>query len=135
MMDIRPIKTEADYEAALTEIERLMDAEANTAEGDRLEVLATLVEAYERVHCSIDDPDPIAAIEHRLEALGLSRQDLEPLLGGRSLAAKMLTRQRPLSLAMIRRLHQALQLPVEVLIRPYPVTPRSRRAKRPNLSG
>ena len=83
-MDIKPIRTEADYQAALEEIERLMDAEPETPDGDRLDVLATLVEAWEEKHFPIEEPDPIEAIQHRMEALGMSRKDLEPMIGGRN---------------------------------------------------
>jgi HTH-type transcriptional regulator/antitoxin HigA len=118
-MDIQPIKTEADYAAALHEIEGLMDAAPDTPEGDRLDVLVTLVEAYEAKHYPIAAPDPIAAIVHRMEALGLTRKDLEPLLGGRGRVSEVLARKRPLSLTMIRKLAKTLHIPAEVLIQPY----------------
>ena len=101
-MDIRPIHTEAEYEAALAEIERLFDATANTPEGDCLAVLATLVEAYEEQHYSIPAPDPIEAITYHMESRGLCRRDLEPYLGSRARVAEVLNRKRPLSLEMIR---------------------------------
>ncbi len=118
-MEIRPIKTEADYQAALDEIESLFDAEPGTPEGDRLEVLTTLVEAYEDKHYSIPMPDPVAAIEYHMESRGLSRRDLEPYLGSRARVSEILNRRRPLSMEMIRRLHAGLGIPAEVLIQPY----------------
>ena len=119
MVEIRPIKTEADYQAALDEIESLFDAEPGTPEEDRLEVLTTLVEAYEDRHYSLPMPDPIAAIEYHMESRGLSRRDLEPYLGSRARVSEILNRRRPLSMEMIRRLHAGLGIPAEVLIQPY----------------
>ncbi len=118
-MEIKPIRTEADYQAALEEIDRLMDARPDTPEGDRLDVLATLVEAWEEKHCPIEEPDPIEAIQHRMEALGMSRKDLEPLIGGRNRVSEVLSRKRPLTLLMIRRLSEGMRLPAGVLIRAY----------------
>ena len=118
-MDIHPIRTEADYEAALADIARLFDAAPNTAAGDRLEVLATLVEAYEEQHYSIPAPDPIEAIKYYMESRGLCRRDLEPYLGSRARVAEVLNRKRPLSLEMIRRLHTELGIEAEILIQSY----------------
>jgi HTH-type transcriptional regulator/antitoxin HigA len=118
-MDIRPIKTEADYQAALSEIDRLLDAQPDTSEGDRLDVLTTLVEAYEAQHHEIAAPDPIEAILYHLESRGLSRRELEPHLGSRARVSEVLNRKRPLTLEMIRRLHSGLGIPAEVLIQPY----------------
>jgi HTH-type transcriptional regulator/antitoxin HigA len=118
-MDIRLIKTEADYQAALEEIERLFDAAPDTPEGDRLEVLTTLVEAYEDKHYSIPLPDPIEAIKYYMESRGLSRRDLEPYIGRRGRVSEILNRKRPLSIEMIRRLHAGLGISAEVLIQPY----------------
>jgi HTH-type transcriptional regulator / antitoxin HigA len=118
-VDIRPIKTEADYQAALAEIERLFDDAPNTLAGDRLDMLATLVEAYEAQHYSIPAPDPIEAITYHMESRGLSRRDLEPYLGSRARVAEVLNRKRPLSLDMIRRLHTGLGIGAEILIQPY----------------
>jgi HTH-type transcriptional regulator/antitoxin HigA len=115
-MDIRPIKTEADYERALGEIERLWGAAANTPKGDKLDILLTLVEAYEQAHYPIDPPDPVEAIKFRMEQMGLTRKDLEPYLGKRGRVAEVLNRQRRLSLNMIRRLHTHLHIPLESLI-------------------
>ena len=118
-MEIRPIKTEADYQAALAEIDRLFDADPNTPAGDRLDVLATLVEAYEEQHYNLPAPDPIEAITYHMESRGLSRRDLEPYLGSRARVAEVLNRKRPLSLEMIRRLHTGLGIAAEILIQPY----------------
>lgn len=118
-MEIRPIRTESDYQAALAEIERLFDAAPNTPTGDRLDVLATLVEAYEAQHYSLPAPDPIEALTYHLESRGLSRRDLEPYLGSRARVAEVLNRKRPLSLEMIRRLHTGLGIAAEILIQPY----------------
>ncbi len=118
-MEIKPIKTEEDYRAALEEIERLFDARPDTPEGDRLEVLTLLVETYEDGHHSIPPPDPIAAIEYYMESRGLRRRDLEPYLGSRARVSEILGRRRPLSIDMIRRLHAGLGIPAEILIQPY----------------
>jgi HTH-type transcriptional regulator/antitoxin HigA len=121
-MDIRPIKSEADYRAALAEIERLFAAEPNTPAGDRLDVLTTLVEAYEAQHDPIAPPDPIEAIAYYLESRGLARRDLEPYIGGRARVSEVLNRKRALTLEMIRRLHMGLGIPAEILIQPYTTT-------------
>lgn len=115
-MDIRPIKSEADHAAALAEIDDLMDAGADTPGGDRLDILATLVEAYEAEHFPIEAPDPVAAITFRMEQMGMTRKDLEPLIGSRARVSEVLSGRRRLSLAMIRRLNSALKIPAEVLI-------------------
>jgi HTH-type transcriptional regulator/antitoxin HigA len=120
-MDICPIRTEAEYEAALAEIERLFDAAPHTPAGDRLEVFATLVEAYEEQHYSLPAPDPIEAITYYMESRGLCRRDLEPYLGSRARVAEVLNRKRPLSLEMIRRLHTGLGIGAEILIQSYPL--------------
>ena len=117
-VDVRPIRSEADYEAALAEIERLWGAKAGTPEGDRLDVLATLVDAYESEHYPADPPDPIEAIKFRMEQQGLTRRDLEAMLGTRARVAEVLNRKRDLSIGMIRRLHDQLGISAEVLIRP-----------------
>jgi len=115
-MKIQPIRTDADHAAALRRIDGLMDARPGTPEADELDVLATLVEAYEDRHFPIDDPDPLAAIEFRMEQLGLSRKDLEPLLGSRGRVSEILNGRRSLSLEMIRRLHRELDIPLESLV-------------------
>lgn len=116
-MNIKPIKTKADYRASLKEIEGLMTARANTPEGERLDVLATLVEAYERKHYSMELPDPIEAIKLRMEGLGLKPKDLQPMIGGLNRVYEVLNYTRPLTLAMIRRLHEGLGIPAECLIK------------------
>jgi len=118
-MDIKPIKNEMDYEATLAEVAKLMNAEPGTPEYDRLDVLTTLIEAYEEKVHPIEAPDPIEAIKHTLEALGLSEKELEPILGSRSRTWEIMHRQRTLSLKMIRRLNEQLNIPAEVLIQPY----------------
>ena len=117
-MEIRPIHTEADYKAALREISALMDTDPDhgTPDGDRLDVLAILVQAYEAKHYPISAPDPIEAIKFRLEQGGLSIKDLEPMIGRSNRVYEVLGRKRPLTLGMIRRLHKGLGIPAEVLI-------------------
>ncbi len=118
-MRIKPIKTEADYHVALKEIERIFDAVPGTREGDRLEILTTLVEAYEEKHFHISLPDPIEAILYYMETRGLTRRDLEQYLGSRARVSEILNRKRPLTMEMIRSLHEGLGIPAEVLIQPY----------------
>jgi HTH-type transcriptional regulator/antitoxin HigA len=118
-MDIRPIRTKAAYRAALKEVERLWDAEPGTPDGDRVDVLVTLIEAYEAAHYPIPAPDPIAAIEFMMEQKGLTRSDLEPAIGSRGRVSEVLNRKRPLTLPMVRELSALLQIPAEVLIQRY----------------
>lgn len=118
-MEIRPIHNKKEYKAALIEIEQLWIAPARSADADRLDVLALLVEHYEKTHFPIADPDPIEFIEHVMESRGLSRKDLEPVIGPRGRVADILNRTRPLTLEMIRRLVSQLNLPAEVLVKPY----------------
>ena len=115
-MAIRPIRNSSDHESALKRIETLMSAQNGTAEGDELDVLATLVDVYEREQFSIDSPDPVDAINFRMEQLGLSRKDLEPFLGSRARVSEVMNKKRGLSLAMIRSLHANLEIPLDVLI-------------------
>ena len=115
-MEIRPIKIEADYEVALARITTLMAAEPGTPQGDELDVLTTLVEAYEQKYFPINASDPVEAILFRMDQLGLERKDLEPYIGSRHRVSEVLNRKRGLSLEMIRRLHSGLQIPLEVLI-------------------
>jgi HTH-type transcriptional regulator/antitoxin HigA len=117
MKSLRPIRTKAGYEAALKEVERLWGARSGTPAGDRLDILATLIEAYEDEHYPMDPPDPIAAIKFRMEQQGLTRKDLEGILGTRTRVAEVLNGRRGLSINMIRRLHEKLGIPAEVLIR------------------
>ena len=116
--NVKPVRTKKDHEAALAEVERLWGAKLGTPEGDRLDVLATLIDAYEAARFPIDPPDPVEAIKFRMEQQGLTRKDLQPLIGTRTRVAEVLNRKRSLSIGMIRRLHQALGISAEVLIRP-----------------
>ncbi|MYZ50158.1 helix-turn-helix domain-containing protein [Propylenella binzhouense] len=116
--DLKPIRTDADYEAALAEAGRLWGARSGTPEGDRLDVLATLIDAYESRHYPMDPPDAIDAILFRMEQQGLTRKDLEPLIGPRGRVAEVLNRKRGLSIEMIRNLHEGLGISAEILIRP-----------------
>jgi HTH-type transcriptional regulator/antitoxin HigA len=115
---VRPIRSKKDYEAALKEVERLWGAKLGTPEGDRLDVLATLIDVYETTHYPMDPPDPVEAIKFRMEQQGLTRKDLEPLIGTRTRVAEILNRRRSLSIDMIRRLHKTLGISADVLIRP-----------------
>ncbi len=119
LMTLRSLKTEADYKEALAEIDRLFDASPETSEGDRLDILTLLVEAYEERHHPILSPDPVVALEYYMESRGLSRRDLEPYLGSRARVAEVLNRRRGLTIEMIRRLHQGLGISADVLIQPY----------------
>jgi HTH-type transcriptional regulator/antitoxin HigA len=116
-MEIAPIKTQRDYRRILKEIEGLMNAKRNTPEGDRLDVLVTLVEAWEAKHYPLDLPDAIAAIKHHMDQNGLAPRDLIPFIGSRNRVYEVLSRKRPLTLTMIRRLHQGLGIPAESLIK------------------
>ena len=118
-MDIRPIRTKTAYQAALKDVGRHWDAEPGTPEGDRVDVLVTLIEAYEAKRFPIPAPDPIAAIEFMMEQKGLSRRDLEPSIGSRGRVSEVLTRKRPLTLPMVRKLSALLQIPTDVLVQPY----------------
>jgi HTH-type transcriptional regulator/antitoxin HigA len=122
-MEIKPIETEQDYQQALAEIEQLMDAQPGTPAGDRLDVVTTLVEAYKPQHFPVPLRDRMEALlYYYLDSRGLSRVDLELYIGSRARVAEVLNRRRALSIAMIRRLHQGLGIPLEVLIRPYALT-------------
>ena len=116
-MDIKPIKTEEDYRTTLQEIESLMAAEPGTPEGERLDVLVTLVEAYERKHFPLDLPDPVEAIKFAMDQRGLSVKDLEPMIGRPNRVYEVLSHKRPLTLKMIWRLHKGLGIPAESLIK------------------
>jgi HTH-type transcriptional regulator/antitoxin HigA len=116
--DVKPIRTEADYDAAMEEVAGLWGAMSGTPEGDRLDVLATLIDAYEAKHHAMDAPDPIEAIKFRMEQQGMTRKDLEDIIGTRTRIAEVLNRKRSLSIGMIRRLHDRLGISAEVLIRP-----------------
>lgn len=123
-MKIRPIKTRADYRAALKEIETLMAAVRDSPEGERLDVLVTLVEAYESRNYPLDLPDPVEAIRFRMEQKGMTPKDLVPMIGRINRVYEVLSRRRPLTLAMIQRLHSELGIPAESLIK----QPEKRRA-------
>jgi HTH-type transcriptional regulator/antitoxin HigA len=116
--ELKPIRTTGDYEEALSEVEHLWGTASGTPDGDRLDVLATLIDAYEAEHYAMEPPDPVEAIKFRMEQQGLSRKDLEPLIGTRTRVAEVLNRKRSLSIGMIRRLHDRLGISAEVLIRP-----------------
>jgi HTH-type transcriptional regulator/antitoxin HigA len=117
-VNIQPIKTDQDYRAALRNIESLMSAELNSKEGERLDILVTLIEVYERQHFPLDLPDPVAAIRFQMEQKGLVPKDLEPMIGRSNRVYEILNRKRPLTLKMIWRLHRQLGIPAESLIRP-----------------
>jgi HTH-type transcriptional regulator/antitoxin HigA len=119
-MQIRPIRTKADHRAALKEVERLWDATPGTPDGDRVDVLVTLIEAYEAKHTPIPAPDPIAAINFMLEQKGMTRRDLEPAIGSRGRVSEVLNRKRPLTLPMVRALSTLLDIPADVLAQAYP---------------
>ena len=116
--EVRPIRTKRDYEAALREVERLWGAKTGSRDGDRLNVLAILIDAYEADRYRMDPPDPIEAIKFRMEQQGLTRRDLEEIIGTRTRIAEVMNRKRGLSIAMIRRLHERLGISADVLIRP-----------------
>jgi HTH-type transcriptional regulator / antitoxin HigA len=116
--EVKPIRTKRDHEAALKEVERLWGAKSGTRDGDRLDVLATLIDAYEAEHYPMDPPDPIEAIKFRMDQQGLTRRDLEEIIGTRTRIAEVLNRKRGLSVGMIRRLHERLGISAEILIRP-----------------
>ena len=116
-MNIRPIKTDQDYRLALSEVEALMMAEADTPEGEKLDVMVTLIEAYEAKHFPLDLPDPIAAITFEMERRDLTVKDLVPMIGRSTRVYEVLNRKRSLTLGMIRKLHQGLGIPAESLIK------------------
>ncbi|MEN8236460.1 MAG: hypothetical protein ABFQ95_02805 [Pseudomonadota bacterium] len=118
-MQIQPIKTSEDYEKALALIDERMDAKTGSDVGDELDILVTLVEAYEKKHFAVDMPDPIEALKFRMEQENLTRKDLEPIIGARGRVSEVLAKKRSLTLSMIRNLHQKLGIPARILIRPY----------------
>jgi len=118
MSNIKPIRTSRDHAKAMKEVESLWGAKSGTPKGDRLDVLATLIDAWEAVHYPMDPPDPIEAIKFRMEQQGLTRKDLEGIIGTRARIAEVLSGKRELSIAMIRRLNAELNIPAEILIRP-----------------
>lgn len=120
-MELRPVRTKRDYEAALKSAETLWDAPVGSKDADRLDVLTLLIRAYESEHFPIADPEPIDFLLHKMDARGLTRKDLEPFIGSRARVAEILNRVRPLSLEMIRRLSVGLEIPADVLIQTYNV--------------
>jgi len=116
--ELKPIRTQDDYEAALEDVGRFWGAKSGSAEGDRLDVLATLIDAYEAQRYPMDPPDPIEAIQFRMEQQGLTRKDLEPMIGSRGRVAEVMNRKRGLSIEMIRNLHIHLGISADILIRP-----------------
>ena len=118
-MNIKPIKSESDYDAALAAIDRLMGAPPDTPQSDELDILVTLVEAYEAARWPVEAPDPVSAIEHVMEARGLRQKDLAALIGSQPHASEVLNRQRPLTLPMIRALSAEWRLPADLLVREY----------------
>lgn len=125
-MDIKPIRTKTDYRAALKAVESLMGAKARTPQGDRLDVLVTLIEGYERQHFPMDLPDAVEAIKFRMEQQGLTPKDLEPLIGRSNRVYEVLSRRRGLTLAMIQKLHVGLGIPAESLLRQTVLAPTAR---------
>jgi len=117
MSEIKPIRTSRDHAKAMKEVESLWGAKSGTPKGDRLDVLATLIDAWETIHYPMDPPDPIEAIKFRMEQQGLTRKDLEGIIGTRARIAEVLSGKRELSIAMIRRLNTELKIPAEILIR------------------
>ena len=120
-MEIKPIRTEKDYNRALKNIEELFDSKPGTSENDMLEVLTTLVEVYEEKHYSIPRPDPVEAIVYYMESRGLTRSELEPYIGSRSRVSEILNRKRPLTMDMIRKLNKHAKIPADILIQPYQI--------------
>lgn len=118
-MNIKPIKTETDYTEALQAVENLMDAKTDTPEGDSLDVLVILIEAYEEKHHPVLPPEPVEAIIHQMESQGLSRKDLIPFFGSRARVSEILNKKRSLSINMIRKLQKGLGISAEILIKPY----------------
>jgi len=129
VIQVRPIHTEPDYDAALHRIDELMSAEANTPEGDELDILATLVDAYESEHFPMDAHDPITAIEFLMEQKDLTRKDLEPMIGSRARVSEVMNRKRGLTLAMVRRVRSGLGISADLLVAPT-VRKRNTRSKR-----
>ena len=133
-MEIKPIKNEADYEAALEKIDRLIDAPDNSLEADYLDVLSTLVEAYEEQYYAIPLPEPIPYILYYMESRGLTRQDLEPYLGSQRRVTQVLNKKRPLTMKMIRALNRGLNIPMDILVQPYDLLPSKKRAEKVDAS-
>jgi HTH-type transcriptional regulator/antitoxin HigA len=118
-MELKLIKTEEDYKQALARLEEIFDALPNTKEGDELEIISILIEKYEEKHYKIEFPDPIEAIKSRMEQMGISQTELSSIVGLKSRASEILNRKRKLTLEMIRKINDALKIPLEVLVQPY----------------
>ena len=118
-MEIKPIKTEKDYQAAMARLETIFDAKLGTPEGDELEVLGVLIDNYERTNFPIDLPDPIEAIKFRMEQMDYSNKDLAEVIGFKGRVSEILNRKRKLSINMIRKLHESMQIPTDVLVQEY----------------
>ncbi|MEN9883867.1 MAG: hypothetical protein RLZZ420_1084 [Bacteroidota bacterium] len=118
-MELKLIKTEEDYKQALAKLEEIFDALPNTKEGDELEIISILIEKYEEKNYKIEFPDPIEAIKSRMEQLGISQTELSSIVGLKSRASEILNRKRKLTLEMIRKINDALKIPLEVLVQPY----------------
>jgi HTH-type transcriptional regulator/antitoxin HigA len=129
-MRIQPVRTEAEHDAAVARIAQLMGAETGTAAGDELDILATLVDAYEAKHFPIAVPDPVTIIKFQMDQQGLTRKDLEPMIGSRARVSEVLTGKRALTLPMIRRLHAGLYIPVDLLVGSSPAMVRGARPGR-----
>lgn len=135
-MRIQPVRTEAEHDAAVARITELMGAKLGTEASDELEILVTLVDAYEVKHFPMDIPDPVTVIKFQMEQQGLSRKDLEPLIGSRARVSEILTAKRALTLPMIRRLHHGLKIPVDLLVGTATTSPRTaRQARRKSPDG
>lgn len=118
-MNIKPIKTEEDYQNALERLENIFDAKPNSKEGDELEILVLLVDNYEKIHFPIELPDPIEAIKFRMEQLNYSNQDLAQIIGLKSRVSEILNKKRKLSINMIRKIHEALSISTDILVQKY----------------
>lgn len=125
-MRIHPVRSERDYEAAVNRIAELMGSKPGTAAGDELDVLATLVDVYEARHFPMDAPDPVTVIKFQMEQQGLTRKDVQPMIGSRARVSEVLNGRRSLTLPMIRRLHAGLGIPVDLLVGPMPAPRRTR---------
>jgi HTH-type transcriptional regulator / antitoxin HigA len=133
-MRIHPVRSERDHEAALARISELMGSKPGTAAGDELDVLATLVDAYESARFPIDTPDPVTVIKFQMEQQGLTRRDMQPMIGSRARVSEVLNRRRSLTLPMIRRLHAGLGIPVDLLLGPIPAPRRATARPRKSLA-
>jgi HTH-type transcriptional regulator/antitoxin HigA len=118
-MNIKPIKTEKDYQKALTRLEEIFDSRPGTSEGDELDILALLIERYEDEHYPIEAPDPIEAIKFRMEQMGYKQKDLEKIIGYKGHVSEILNKKRKLTLEMVRNLHEKLNIPLNALIQAY----------------